>query len=103
MTNSRAKGARGERELANWLKDRGIEARRGQQFHGGGDSPDVVSELPVHIEVKRVERFDLYPSLKQAIADAQGKVPTVWHRKNKEEWVVVLRAEDFVGLLGKAK
>ena len=30
--NSRAKGAKGERELANKLKEYGYECRRGQQF-----------------------------------------------------------------------
>ena len=40
--NSRAKGARYERELARYLDENGFPARRGQQFAGGSDSPDVV-------------------------------------------------------------
>ena len=54
--NSRAKGARGERmwrdELRSAFGDSGI--RRGQQFSGLGDSPDVVCPcLPdIHWEVK---------------------------------------------------
>ena len=54
--NGRQKGAQGEREFATVLKDLGIEARRGQQFSGGKDSPDVVADLTgVHFEVKRVQ------------------------------------------------
>ena len=100
MVNSRSKGARGERELANWLKERGIEARRGQQYSGGTDSPDVVHSIEgVHIECKRVERFSLYPALSQAQFDAMGQaIPTVFHRKNNREWVTILDSERFLEL-----
>ena len=38
--NSRRKGAVGEREIAKYLREHGFtEARRGQQFKGGADSP----------------------------------------------------------------
>jgi Holliday junction resolvase len=41
---SREKGKRGELELAAELRRLfGIEARRGVQYCGGGDSPDVVA------------------------------------------------------------
>ena len=44
--HSKQKGARGEREFAEFLRDRGIEAGRGQQFSGGESSPDVVHSIP---------------------------------------------------------
>jgi Holliday junction resolvase len=99
--NSRAKGKRGELEFAEYLRSRGFTARRGQQFSGGGDSPDVVSSLPgVHIEVKRRETGNLYGWLSQAVADAKvGTIPIVFHRRNNEEWVAILRAEDMISLL----
>lgn len=102
--NSRAKGADGERELAHYLNEKGYEARRGQQFSGGADSPDVICpSLPFHIECKRVERLQLYEALEQAIRDAGegGKVPTVFHRKNRKDWVVILKADDFLQLVDK--
>ena len=105
MINSRQKGAAGERELANYLKERGHEARRGQQFHGGGDSPDVVcATLPgYHLEVKRVEAGNLYKWMHQAEHDAGWeKVPVVVHRKNREGWVVILRLDDFLNLVEKS-
>jgi hypothetical protein len=95
MTNSRAKGARGELELAQFFRSvYGICARRGQQFAGGPDSPDIITDLPgVHIECKRVESFALYPALAQATRDASADdIPVVFHRKNKHDWVAVIPA-----------
>ena len=99
--NSRQKGARGERELAEFLRDLGFEARRGQQFSGGGDSPDVVHNIPgIHIECKRVETGNLYKWLAQAKCDALAdKIPVVFHRRNDSDWVVVLDAKDFLGIM----
>lgn len=100
--NSRQKGCRGERELADFLRQRGHDARRGQQFSGGTGSPDVVcATLPgVHIEVKRVEAGNPYVWLKQAIRDAGNKMPLVAHRRNKEDWIAVVRLADLLPLLG---
>lgn len=98
--NSRAKGARGERELAHALqRTLGIEARRGQQFSGSTDSPDVVHSIPhVHIECKRVEALNLKNAMEQAIADAGDKVPVVMHRKNNQPWLVTVRLDDLLRL-----
>ena len=64
---SRDKGKRGEREVAEFLRDHGIPARRGVQYAGGADSPDVIGFEGVHIEVKRTEALRLYPALEQAL------------------------------------
>lgn len=106
--NSRDKGKRGELEWRDELVARGYEARRGQQHAGGGDSPDVVHNIPgVHFEVKRTERLSLYDAVNQARRDAAGKMPVVAHRCNgsrrkddcRGEWLVVLGVEDFFALL----
>lgn len=98
--NSRQKGAAAERELANILKEHGYDAHRGQQFHGGGDSPDVAGLPGFHIEAKRVQAFALYPALDQATRDAKsGNTPIVVHRRNQREWVVCIRLTDFLALL----
>ena len=95
------KGKRGEREVAALLREHGFEARRGQQYSGGPDSPDVVHSIPnVHIEVKRCERFNLYEALDQAEAEQDfGKMPVVFHKRNNREWVVVLKAKDFLATM----
>tara|TARA_R100001086_G_C11770397_1_gene240707 strand:+ start:487 stop:822 length:336 start_codon:yes stop_codon:yes gene_type:complete len=99
---SRNKGKRYERELANYLSDNGFPSRRGQQFSGGGDSPDVVSEeFPFHIEAKRTERLMLYDAMTQSIRDAGDKPPCVIHRKNNSESMFTCRLSDLVALLNK--
>lgn len=99
MTNSRAKGKRGELELAEFFRLNGVAARRGQQFHGGADSPDLVTDLDdeYHFECKRVEAGNPYDWLAQAIRDAgPGKIPVVCHRRNGKDWIAILRLEDFI-------
>ena len=100
--NSKQKGKRGELELAHWLTDRGYPARRGQQFKGTPDSPDIVCESlgDIHIECKRVETFNAYKALEQAKGDASSdQTPAVFHRRNGKDWVVVVSAEDFLKFL----
>jgi len=94
---SRNKGKVGERELAHELsRVFGVAARRGIQFQGSSESPDVVTSIPdLHIECKRTERFRLYDALDQAVADAADKVPVVLHRQNKKPWVAVVRLDDL--------
>lgn len=90
---SREKGKRGEREAAAELGPIfGCDARRGVQYQGGPDSPDVVlSGVNVHVEAKRVESLNLYKALEQAKSDAMpGKVPIVWHRRNGKPSVIVV-------------
>ncbi len=101
MLNPKNKGKVGEREYADFLSQRGFPARRGQQFKGTPDSPDVVGGIPgTHAEVKRCERFNAYKALEQAIREAgEGEIPYVAHRQNRKEWIVVLRAEDFVEIV----
>lgn len=102
--NSNQKGKAGEREFAKWLRENvGCDARRGQQYSGGSDSPDVVTDLPFHFEVKRVERLNVHDALAQAIADSEGKTPIVAHRRNRGEWLITLRASDFFATLSCKK
>jgi len=97
--NSRNKGKRGEREWRDVLREHGYQARRGQQFAGGQDSPDVISELPYHWEVKRTEHLRLYDAVDQASRDAKGKPWVIAHRRNDWPWIVVMEAETFFKLL----
>jgi Holliday junction resolvase len=102
--NSRAKGARGEREFAAYLEAHGLSAHRGQQFAGGTDSPDVVCKplAHVHFEVKRKEAGSsaVYSWLHQADRDGgKDKLPVVVHRTNKNGWIAILPATDLLRLL----
>lgn len=99
--NAREKGKRGERQWRDELRAQGYQARRGQQFSGSPDSPDVVcAELEwLHFEVKAVERLNIVDAMTQAIRDAGSKVPVVAHRRNHSRWLVTMRAETFFNFL----
>ena len=97
----REKCKRGEREAAAELASLlGVAGRRGVQYHGGPDSPDVVLDgVAIHVEAKRTERLSLYAALAQAEQDApQDAVPIVWHRANGRDSVVVVSTARLVEL-----
>lgn len=96
--NSRRKGKAAELEWAKWLRTKlGVFARRGQQYSGTPDSPDVESGIEgVHWEVKRRERESPREWLEQAASDAgPSDVPAVAFRRNRTEWLVCIRADDI--------
>lgn len=100
---SKEKGKVGEREVATLLRGHGVEARRGQQFSGGDDSPDVVHSMEgLHLEVKRTEKLQLWQAFEQANRDAGGDTPVVVHRANRRPWVAILPLGDLVELWKKA-
>ena len=95
--NSKVKGARGERELAQVLRGYGFDARRGQQFSGANGDPDVLGLPQIHIECKRVERLNVQDAMDQSKRDARdGEVPAVMHRRNHCEWLVTMKLEDWI-------
>lgn len=100
--NSRAKGKRGELQLAHTLTALGYPAERGQQRKGGEDSPDVLcpSLAGFHIEAKFTATCQLHSPKKLAQWDAQARrdagqfrTPLVVHRWNgcTTWWVRVLK------------
>lgn len=100
--NSRSKGKRGELQWRNFLIDNGFTARRGQQFSGGAESPDVICDeldLKFHPEVKHVENLNVYKAIDQALNDCGSKIPYVAHRKNRKDWLVTMTAVDWVELI----
>lgn len=106
--NSRRKGKVGEREFAALLRTHGFDARRGQQFSGGADSPDVVSQVLswVHIEVKRVQHLNLAEACAQARRDCGRGAPAgqqkpwiVAHRRNREPWFITMDSDALYQLL----
>ena len=99
--NSRAKGAKGERDLSHKLNEYGFSTRRTVQYNGKADDgqADLVGLKDIHIECKRVERLNLDDAMSQAIHDAKdGEMPSVFHRKNHSEWLVTMRLQDWMQL-----
>tara|TARA_S200002703_G_scaffold386_1_gene671 strand:+ start:810 stop:1151 length:342 start_codon:yes stop_codon:yes gene_type:complete len=102
--SQREKGKEGEREWAKILRLVGgfSSARRGVQFSGGTDSPDVQCEelSGFHCEVKRVEKLNVYDAMNQAKADAScNQIPYVAHRRNNCRWLVTCEGDDFIKLI----
>ena len=97
--NSKAKGSAGERELCVWLTAHGYPARRNEQrYTGGKGNPDVSVEglEGYHFEVKRVEKLNVSEAMRQAEADADGRIPAVVHRRNREPWLITMRLDDWI-------
>ena len=94
---SREKGKRGEREWASLCRSYGYtDAKRGQQYCGLEGDADVVGIPGLHQEIKRVERLNIYDAISQSTRDAKdGEIPIVAHRKNRCEWLVTMKADDF--------
>lgn len=99
----REKGKRGEREAAAVLRAWGLEARRGRQYAGHEDAPDVVCGLfGFHVEVKR-RRCSADAWLREAREDAPGKRPLVLHRGDRGEWLCTVCAADVPALVEAMK
>jgi len=102
--NSRQKGKRGELAACKAWRSEGWESRRSQQFCGrGGESADILVEglkVPLHIEVKCVERLNVDDALQQATDDASpGSIPIVMHKKNFTGWKITMSHADLCCLL----
>lgn len=103
--NSRAKGKRFEREAAKAITAIfGVGAKRGVQFKGGDESPDIITGLKgIHFEVKAVERLNLMEAFEQAKRDAKANTPVVMHKKNRTGWFLTMRLEDVIVFIEKVK
>lgn len=99
--NSKDKGARFERTIANILKDYGYDARRTAQYCGNtGEAADVVGLNGIHIECKHYKTMGFsYEWLDQAERDAKdGLIPVVVHKINGRKPVVTMSLEEFLKL-----
>lgn len=94
------KGAAGERELAALLQRNGYPVERGGS-ETYGRVPDLVGLPGIHIECKRVERLNVPAAMRQSVRDAerfQDGAPAVFHRRNREDWLVTMRIGDWINI-----
>lgn len=105
MPKSVRKGADGERELAALLQNEGYTIERGgTQSYGA--APDLSGLPGVHVEVKRVERLNVWEAMQQAIRDAEkfrDGFPALFHRRNRTPWLVTMLFTDWIELFREAK
>ena len=95
---SQRKGRGGELELARVFQEYGYDVQPGRA-QSYGEVPDLIGLPGVHIEVKRVERLNVPEAMKQAVRDAEkfhDGAPTLFHRRNREPWLVTMRLSDWL-------
>lgn len=98
------KGAEGERELADFLNAAGFHVKRGGSLTYG-TVPDLTGLKGIHIECKRCEALRLTEWLQQSVDDSRrfrDGLPTVFHRKNRQPWLVTMRLIDWLQIYRKS-
>lgn len=99
MVNSRQKGKRGELELCQSLRELfGWDVQRAVQYNGNaGDSDLIIKQVPeIFVECKRVQSLNLSKAMEIAVSQAKAKLPMIFHRKDREEWMVTLPLKDLL-------
>lgn len=98
-SRERAKGVKGEREVAAIFQHAGLEVRG---LEGAGDHLVVCGNgVTLHSEVKRQEVARPWLWWEQASTEApQGTVPVVAFRRNRSPWLALVQLEDLATLVG---
>lgn len=101
--NSKAKGKRGELYVVNKFKDYGYECNRTAQYKGNtGRADDIEGIDYIHAEVKFVENLNISKAMGQAVGDSAASerkaMPTVFHKKSREDLLVTMRFTDWIKL-----
>lgn len=101
MVNSRAKGARGERELASILTDElGVVVKR--KLDAAREGGDDMQVGPFSVECKRVAKsgVKVLQWMEQAKGNAkEEQIPIVMFRVDGGEWLTVMRLEDQIPMI----
>lgn len=99
----RAKGNRGELEVVNILKAHGYPAYRNFASGGYGGS-DVVGLPGFAVEVKMVEKLNIWGALAQCEQAASAtETPLVVFRRSRCSFYACLPFEDLLGLVEEAR
>lgn len=101
--NSRDKGQRGERDLAQFLTEQGFDSKRGATQSAGAITADVVG-LPGHwCEAKFHKDHACIRFLDQAKRDATkkggGLIPVAFLKENYGTWTALVDARVYLALL----
>jgi len=114
---SRAKGARGEREVLELYREHGFDGTRGFQSGGQGGG-DLFGDMPDLVEVKYVEQVRFWSFIDQAasaIIEAAAVLESVrrlrqaqksfvvWIRSNGRPWMTVLPWWRYMELIEKER
>jgi Holliday junction resolvase len=95
----RDKGTRGELEVRDVFRAFGFDCDRTPNSGGLRIPGDLIGTVPVHVEVKRQERLQLWQWIEQAEQEAAGAVAVVAFRRSRSRWRADLDLERFAELL----
>lgn len=73
------------------------------QYNGKAEDgqADLIGLDGIHVECKAVEKLNVSKAMEQAVNDSkEGEMPTVFHKKNREGWLVTMRLEDWIKIYG---
>ena len=89
--NSRAKGARIERDAAKFLSSLGFSAERNGRNGYSADDLRCPALASIHIEVKGNEQIDIWTdalekAYRQAWDNAKGRTPVVLWKRRRRDW-----------------
>lgn len=106
--NSKKKGNRGEREVAQYLRDCGLDNTAARNWSSGSDrnKSDIHNSLDWNLEVKRVEKLNIWKALEQVEEYSRqnhAKPSVVFRRNRTPEWYIAIRLSDWVDLLKSKK
>ena len=102
---SQRKGRTGELEIVKIFQAHGIDVRPGDPV-SYGSTPDVVGVDGIHCEIKRTEKLRLTEWLERATRDSEkfhDGAPAIFHRKNRQPWLVTMALKDWLPLYLSAK
>jgi hypothetical protein len=76
----------------------GWDVQRAVQYNGNaGDSDLIIKQVPeIFVECKRVQSLNLSKAMEIAVSQAGKKLPLIFHRKDREEWMVTLPLKDLL-------
>lgn len=103
---SKEKGKRYERKVANAFKAAGFLARRSVQYKGTATSQDVEAEtpIPLNIEAKYVAKLNIRKAYQRTVEDGDpNAISVVVHGMANKIDLVTLSFSDFLKLLQKIK
>lgn len=100
---SQRKGRGGEMELAQVLQGYGYDVKPGRSQSYGAE-PDLNGLPGVHVECKRAEQLRIQDWIDQAVQDSEkfrDGLPAVFHRRNRQGWLVTMRLSDWLAMYQK--
>lgn len=103
--SAQQKGRHAELELVRILTEKGYDSVKAGRVMSFGEVPDIIGLKNIHVEVKRVEKLDLYKALRQSQNDSErfsDGLPVVIHRTNRKPWVVSMSLSDWLELYDKS-